>query len=242
VLKNVEKSCKKTQGVFITGTDTGVGKTTLAASLAAILKRRKKNVGVMKPVTTGFASSDTPTLMKAAGVKDDVKIVSPYQLREPLSPHLASSLENVDIDVDWIIEIYRELCKRHDYMLIEGAGGILVPLKDRFFMADLVKMLGLPLVVVSRPTLGTLNHTLLTVKYAQNQNIPVLGIVIMYHEDFKRDIAEDTNPRELEKLTGLKILGEIPFIKGLNMNTDKGIEAVADVVEQKVDVGKIFKL
>lgn len=241
-MKNpVKKSCKKTKSIFVTGTDTGVGKTTVTAGVAAVLHKDGKNVGVMKPVTTGFGSQDTETLMRAAGVKDDRGVVNPYRLKEPLSPHLASHLENVDIDVDWIVELYRELCKRHQYMVVEGAGGILVPLHTNFFIGDLIKMMGTPIVVVTRPTLGTLNHTLLTVNYAKSQNIPVKGIIIAYQKDWKRNIAEDTNPRELEKLTGLKILGEIPYIKDFSLKTDKDIDKFAALFSENVDTYTMFK-
>jgi dethiobiotin synthetase len=238
-VEELKKSDKKTKCIFVTGTDTAVGKTLVAAALAASLRKQGKNVGVMKPVTTGIGSKDTDILMKASGVKDNRSLVNPYRLHEPLSPHLASTLESVDIDIEWIIEVYRELCKRHDYLVIEGAGGILVALKERFFMGDLIKMVGVPLVVVSRPTLGTLNHTLLTVNYAKSQNIPVKGIIINYRRDWKRRIAEETNPRELEKLTGINILGEIPYIKGLRF-TKSGIDNLADVFMESVDIKKIF--
>ncbi len=232
---------RKTKSIFITGTDTGVGKTTVAVGLAACMRRDGKNVGVMKPVTTGVGSGDTEALMTAAGVSDDRKTVNPYQLREPLSPHLASYLENIDIDTDWIIALYKELCRRHDYMVVEGAGGILVALKERFFMGDLIKMMGMPIVVVTKPTLGTLNHTLLTVNYAKSQNISVKGIIIVYGRDWKRTLAEDTNPKELEKLTGIKILGEIPYMDNHDITSEKGLAEIENLFNENINMNLIFK-
>ena len=232
---------KKRKGLFITGTDTGVGKTAVAAAFAAYLRKRGVNVGVMKPVTTGVGTSDADILMKAAGVRDSKESVSPYRLKEALAPHLASSLENVDIDLAWLLQLYEELSKRHEYMIVEGAGGILVPLKMNFFMADLIKMFELPLLVVSRPTLGTINHTLLTIRYAQMMGIPVRGMVFCYDRDYKRGIAEDTNPAELEKITDIRVVGEMPFIKNLKLNRKDGIEKLLEVMEANLKLDALFK-
>ncbi|TET31781.1 MAG: dethiobiotin synthase [Planctomycetota bacterium] len=238
----MKKRSKKIKGIFVSGTDTGVGKTVIAAGIAAYLRRRGVNVGVMKPVTTGVGSSDAGMLIKAAGVSDKKETVSPYRLRECLAPHLASSLENVNIDLAWLLQLYQELGKRHDFMIVEGAGGILVPLKMNFFMADLIKMLELPMLVVSRPTLGTINHTLLTIRYAQSTGIPVKGMVFVYDKDYKRGIAEDTNPAELRKFTGVKVIGELPYIKKLKLTRKGGIDKLVDAMETHLDLNAILKI
>ncbi|MHC4662823.1 MAG: dethiobiotin synthase [Planctomycetota bacterium] len=240
-MKKRRKKARGLKGIFVSGTDTGVGKTVIAAGLAACLKKRGVNVGVMKPITTGVGSSDAELLVKAAGVRDKKVSVSPYRLKEPLAPHLASALDNVNIDLSWLLQLYQEIAKRHEFMIVEGAGGILVPLKMNFFMADLIKMLELPLLVVSRPTLGTINHTLLTVRYAQTIGIPVRGMVFCYDKDYKRGIAEDTNPGELHKFTGLNIIGELPFLKKLNLKKKASINKLVEAMETHLNIDAIFR-
>jgi dethiobiotin synthetase len=210
--------CNMNNGLFITGTDTGVGKTYVAGCIAKALKQSGIDVGVMKPLETGCrtrAGSMTPRdalkLMKAAGVGDPLSLVNPYRFHSPLAPFVAAGLEKKKIDIPKIITAYRSLCERHDYMLVEGAGGIMVPVSSTYCYLDLADELGLPVLIVARPGLGTINHTLLTISALKGRNIPIAGIVINHTDQKKTGMAEKTNPEILEKISGVKILGIIPF-------------------------------
>jgi dethiobiotin synthetase len=192
-------------GLFVTGTDTGVGKTVVAAAIAALLHRAGVDVGVMKPVQTGEWGGDAAYLAAAAGVDDRLDLVNPARFAAPVAPSVAAALENRRVDVPAILAAGRRLCRRHRFMVIEGAGGLAVPLAGAYLMRDLAQDLGLPLLVVARPSLGTINHTLLTVHFARAGGLPVHGIVI---NDMPANpgIAEQTGAAVIEELSGLPVL------------------------------------
>jgi dethiobiotin synthetase len=198
------------QAVFVTGTDTGVGKTFVAAGLAAALKRRGVDVGVMKPVASG-AADDARALIRAAGVDDPLDLVNPIRLKEPISPHLAARREGRRIDLRVIDRAYRELARRHDVVIVEGAGGLLVPIRDGFTMADLAKRLGLPLLIVARDALGTINHTTLTVEAARARGLKVLGVVVNRMKPGRPDLAERLNPKAIADAARVPVLASLPW-------------------------------
>lgn len=200
------------KGIFITGTDTGVGKTYVAAGIAAALKRRGVDVGVMKPAETGcsmrsgrLVPKDALLLMRAARVRDPLSLVNPYRFRKPLAPAVAAEREGKKIDPDKIISAFHTLTRRHDFMIIEGAGGIMAPLSGRSTYLDFVNTLGLPVLIVARPGLGTINHTLLTIAALRERKIAIAGIVINYALDRKSGLAEKTSPAVIENLSGIRI-------------------------------------
>ena len=204
------------KGLFITGTDTGVGKTHCAVALVRELRGRGIDVGVMKPAETGCRNvrgrllpSDAVTLMKAAGVQDDLSAVNPYRFAQPLAPSLAAALKGQEISKGRILQAFRLLSRLHEWMVVEGAGGILVPLTGRCSFLDLAADMDLPVLIVARPGLGTINHTLLTVQALQQRKVPIAGIVINYAEDLNRGPAERTGPAEIERLSRVKILGTL---------------------------------
>jgi dethiobiotin synthetase len=209
-------SCKRgivIKGIFITGTDTGVGKTYIAAGIAAALRKRSVDVGVMKPAETGcrirngrLAPSDALSLKSAACVKDPLSLINPYRFKQPLAPAVAAESEGKTIDPKKILSAYRDLSQLHEVMIVEGAGGILVPLTYDYTYLDLVRALKLPVVVVARPSLGTINHTLLTIEALLQSGATVAGIVINYAERGKSGSAERTSPRVIEKMANLRIL------------------------------------
>jgi len=210
------------KGILITGTDTGVGKTVVSAALVYYLRSQGLDVGVMKPVHTGcrFIGSkpigeDTQLLIRAAGVQDLPEMVTPYCLEYPLAPWTASQLEGVHIKLFVLLKAYQELRRRHSFLVVEGVGGLAVPITARLSVADLALSFELPLLVVARPGLGTLNHTKLTIEYAKARKIPVKGIVLNETQKRKAELAEKTNPAALTALCNVPILGNIPFIHGL---------------------------
>lgn len=199
-------------GLFITGTDTGVGKTIVAATLARILRLRGVNVGVMKPVTSGcierngeLISEDAELLAWAAGV-DCTDDVAPYCLHEPVAPVEAAKLEGVKIDFSRIEACYRRLVAQHEFVIVEGAGGLMVPLNGGLLIADLVKQLKLPLLVVARPGLGTINHSVLTCFAAGQMELEVKGVMVNRFPA-NPGLAEKVASHQIGSLCGAPILG-----------------------------------
>ena len=192
---------KKNRGLFITGTDTGVGKTYVASGVASALKQRGGNVGVMKPVETGcpvragrMKPNDALRLKAGAGTRDSLRLINPYRFKQPLAPAVAAELDGRKIDIRVLLDAYRELQSRHEFLIIESAGGIMVPLRDTFTFLDLAVMLGLPVLIVARPGLGTINHTLLTCEVLKKKKLSLAGIVISHTTTSKDGLAERTNP------------------------------------------------
>ena len=207
-------------GLFITGTDTGVGKTFVACGLAALLRGRGYRVGVMKPAETGCAErdgklipEDAARLKDASGCGEPIEKICPYRLPEPLAPSLAAERGGGRIDIDSLLEVYREISSKHDVTLVEGAGGLMVPLLPSFTYADLARVMKLPLVVVAANKLGAINHLLLTLEHASCKGLTVLGYVLN-RVSAESSLAAETNREVLANLTGVPCLGEVPFLDG----------------------------
>lgn len=205
------------RGIFITGTDTGVGKTYVAAGIAAEL-RNMLNVGVMKPVETGcrmrkgnLVPRDAFHLIKSSTVRDELDLVNPYRFSKPLAPYVAAGLEGKKIGITKIMKAFRVLSRRHDFMIVEGAGGIMVPLTKENTFLDLAQAMRLPVLIVARPGLGTINHTLLTIAALRARRIPIAGIVINYAGEQVKGIAERTNPITIEKVSGVRVLTSVSY-------------------------------
>jgi dethiobiotin synthetase len=201
------------KGIFITGTDTGVGKTVVSAALAWTIKRSGWRVAVIKPVQTGTNSGglmDIEFIQRVIGESHPLDGICPYRFPLPLAPSVASRLAGEEIDLKRINSAFNNLSLNHDIVIVEGAGGLLVPITDNYLMSDLACDLGLYLVIVTRPNLGTLNHTLLTVESAKHRGLRILGIVINKFP-LNPEIAERTNPELILKMTGKPIIGVLPF-------------------------------
>lgn len=199
--------------IFITATDTGVGKTVATLVLATLLQDQGYNVGVMKPVQCG--GDDAAFLKKSLQLSDQLVEINPCFAREPLSPHLAFLRDKRKIDLKKIFAAYERLKQKHDIVLVEGAGGLMVPLRDDYFVADLVRDLDLELVIVARLGLGTINHTLLTIEQARFQGIAVRGVLFSEASPRKHGIPERTNPQAVRTFGNVEILGTIPYLKSL---------------------------
>ena len=213
-------------GIFITGTDTEIGKTVVAGGLAATLKAAGVNVGVMKPIASGgveqagrIVSEDAIFLKHAAQVDDALDLINPICLRHPLAPSVAAEIEGVSVDFQQIDEVFAQLCQRHEFMVVEGVGGLAVPICEEMLVADMAQRFQLPLLVVARPNLGTINHTVLTVEFARSYSLELHGIVLNASQEASKGLAEETNPNELARLTHLPILGTVPFDERLQGNT-----------------------
>ena len=206
------------RGFFFTGTDTGVGKTLIAGAIAKALAAAGRRVGVMKPFESGcrregglLIAEDARFLKKMSGAADDLSLICPYALARPLAPGVAAQEENIVIDMATVTTAFARIAARHDLVLVEGAGGLMVPVTAEHLTVDLVRLLGLPLVIIARTTLGTINHTLLTVKQAQSEGIAVRGI-ILNKLSAAPDEAEETNPAVIQKLSRVPLLGVVPHI------------------------------
>jgi dethiobiotin synthetase len=205
------------KGFFVTGTDTGVGKTEVAASLCRYLGSRGFKVGVMKPFASGAGKfcSDAAILKKASHSRDRMKDISPLCLRYPLAPLTASRLEKRHINIERIMRALKKIASSSDLVIVEGIGGLMVPIKKErkkiMYLRDFIAATGLPVVVVSRPGLGTINHTVMTVELLKDASIKIAGIILNFPSRIKKDLAVKTNPSVIEETTGVKILGILPY-------------------------------
>jgi len=214
--KNSNKKISKTTGLFITGTDTGVGKTLIACGVAWLLRRRRINVGIMKPFATAnqvyshnFKSQDTELLAAAANVEDMDDDLNPVFFPIAASPLMASIITNNRISLKSVLSAYRRIRRKYEFVVVEGIGGIMVPLTNSYLLADFVKLIGLQLIVVSRPNLGSINHTLLTVTACKKYGLDIVGIIINRMPS-KPDIVESMTPQLIHELTGIPIIATIP--------------------------------
>jgi len=202
------------RGIFVTGTDTGVGKTVAMFVLGTLLQEKGWDVGVMKPVQCG--GDDARFLQKFLRVTDSLDEINPYFVPEPLSPHLAFKRAKRNINPQKILAAYQELKAKHDLLLVEGAGGLLVPLAKDYLVSDLIQDLDLDVVIVSRLGLGTINHTLLTIGQARELGLNVKGVIFSESKKTKKGTAEKTNPKVIEEYGNVPVLGTIPYLNHLN--------------------------
>jgi dethiobiotin synthetase len=228
------------KGVFVTGTDTDVGKTVIAAGLTAALRRRRVQAVYFKPMQSGcpeeggrLLPTDAAFARDLAGLTEPLELLTPITLRLPLAPGVAAAREGVAVDLGQIAAALHELAGRYDFFVIEGAGGLYVPLiGTSFLVLDLIRWLGLPLLVVARAGLGTINHTALTVMAAREQGIEVAGVVLNRGSQTP-NLAEQTNPAVIEALTDRPILSRVPEIT--NLDQAAGREALLAALEGVVD-------
>lgn len=232
-------------GIFITGTDTDVGKTVVAAGLALVLKDRGLKVGVMKPVATGcfgvdgrLVSHDAAFLMEAAQ-NEYPSLSSPSRFRNPLSPNVAAMLEKKEVNVENILRSYRKLQDLYDFIIVEGVGGLMVPIKQDYYVANLIRDMKLPVVVVSYPGLGAINHTLLTVDAATIRGLELRGIIFNRVSVTNYSLAELTNPKVIHDLSGVPILGSLPEVEGLNVDSFQ-YGKLKEVFQERIQTEKIL--
>jgi dethiobiotin synthase len=193
------------RGLFVTGTDTSVGKTVVSA---ALLRRYRSEIALRywKPIQTRIEQDDdTAEVMRLAECGRDDVIEAGVGLRRPLSPHLAARLSGVTIEMQPLID---SVSQSAHTLIVEGAGGVLVPINDTDLMADLMLSLGLPAVVVARSSLGTINHTLLTLEALRRRSIPIAGVVMV-------GVPDADNREAIERYGCVSVLGEMPMFEPL---------------------------
>ena len=203
-------------GLFVTGTDTGVGKTVVAGGIADWFRRQGTRVAVLKPIATGcewrregLVSADAEFLAHCADSPHPLDLISPQRYAEPLAPAVAA--ERAGQPVDWgAVQRSLDLMTRDsDVIIVEGVGGVMVPLDDRYTVLDMARWLGLPSVVVAKPGLGTINHTLLTVEALRPAG-RVAGVVINRYPAENASVAEETNPRVIGRWGRVPVLCVVP--------------------------------
>jgi dethiobiotin synthetase len=229
------------KGIFITGTDTNVGKTLVAAGLTAALRQRGVKAGYFKPVQSGcpeeggrLIPTDARIAQELANLPEPLEVLTPICLRLPLAPGVAAAREGVTVDLEKVAASFRELASRYDFLVVEGAGGLYVPLVDtNFLVLELARWLQLPLLVVARAGLGTINHTALAVLAAHNAGLEVAG-VILNRCPAAPGLAEQTNPAVIEAITRVPILGKVPEIDKLESPEGKKffLDSMAKICSQ----------
>jgi len=237
-----------TAGVFITGTDTAVGKTLVTAALAMALKKLGLTVGVMKPIETGVSQaklvhSDAARLRAIVESEDTLGAICPYQFELPVAPLGAAQAERRAINTDVIRQMYQLLSPRYAYMVVEGVGGVHVPVTQSGDVMDLIRSLKLPVVVVGRAGLGGINHALLTIEALRRKKIPIVALILNRTQPARSAIArvqEKTTVEILRKQAGLPVLGPLPFEAGLSRRFRRTVVRLAGTVAIK-DLARLVK-
>jgi dethiobiotin synthetase len=222
------------KSLFVTGTDTGVGKTMLSCALIAAFSRRGMRVAPMKPCETGDGD-DAARLISASRRVLSLDDVSPYRFSMPASPEAAAADAHATVELARIRAAYVRLTRDADVALVEGAGGLLVPLAPALLMADLAHALELPVLIVARPSLGTVNHTLLTVEAARRRGLRVVGVVFSRANE-SQGPDEPSNPGAIARHGQVEILGTLPQL------SDALPAALGDAAEQHLDLDRLLSL
>ena len=205
------------RGLFVTGTDTGVGKTMIACLIASAWRARGLDVGVMKPIETGDAAmphgifdADGWLLRCAASSREPMAAITPWRYAEPLAPLACARSSGIELDRTQLLAAITAMAERHRCLVVEGVGGALVPLGKDWFVADLMAEVGLAALVVGRAGLGTINHMLLTIEALQRRSIAIAGVVL---NGARGELAEQGNPALLQELgSGVPLWGVVPHL------------------------------
>jgi dethiobiotin synthetase len=222
-------------GVFITGTDTEVGKTVVTTALAAVFVRYGYNVGVMKPIETGLSPSadlrsDAVRLRAAARSADALSEIRPYGFRRPLAPLDAARLEGRTIALPTILRAFSRVSPRHEVLLVEGIGGVYVPVNSSLNMSDIIYHLNLPTVVVGRATLGGVNHALVTLAALRRRKIPLLALALNRTVPVRTAIArsqERSTVCLLRQYAGVPVIGPLPYLSTVERNWAESVAKLA---------------
>ena len=227
-----------TRGIFVTGTDTEIGKTAITAGLAAVLKRRGINAGVMKPISAG-GRADAELLKWAVRSNESLDTINPIYLRDPLSPNIAARREEKILDLAPVFDAFNHLSKIHDCLLVEGVGGLLVPITDDVLVADLAARFDLPLLIVARAALGTINHTLLTIEAARARGLQINSVIYNTLSPGGPDVSAQMSPGVVTRISGVPSSGTIPY------DPDVDVDAIClggmvALIEARVDMELIL--
>jgi len=232
----MKRRSRRTRGLFVTGTDTGVGKTLVACAIARALADRGIAVGVLKPAETGAArppGSDLRQLAAAARDRGDPALRAPYTFRAPLAPWIAGALEGVRISPRRILACFRAIAREREFVIVEGAGGLRVPYARGLDGAGIARLLGAPVLIVARDALGTINHTVLTIESARRQGLRIAGIVLNRIRS-RPDPSIDSNASAIAEITRARILGTFPYL------ARRDPAALARAAHRHLDLPQLF--
>lgn len=212
------------KGIFVVGTDTNVGKTVISAGLVYLLRKFGYGCGYFKPILSGglpkgseLLPLDTLFVKEVSGLKDAYSDMTGITLQHPYSPHFASRLEQKKIDLYTIVQKYNKIYTQHEYMIVEGCGGLMVPLNDEgVLLPQLIKELDLDVVIAARAGLGTINHTLLTLSQCQQFGFNIKGIILNGLDS--QNPCHIDNVETIRKLTSVPIIGVLPFIENVDID------------------------
>ncbi len=214
------------RGFFIAGTDTGVGKTILAGAMIKTLSFLGHRVGAMKPVESSCGREggvlvpfDGMFLKQTAHMDEPLTLLTPCCFESPLAPLAASETEKKEVDTLEIRRVFKDLSAKYRVMVVEGIGGLMVPVKKDYYVSDMAKEFGLPLLLIARPGLGTINHTMLSVRYALKEGLEVAGIIINFSKPPEESLAEKTNPKLLAQICPVPVIGIFPYLSSLDEDT-----------------------
>ncbi len=217
----------RSPGLFITATDTEVGKTLVTGAIARLLRQAGRKVGVLKPVASGcrhdregLVSADAEFLAVCAETDYPLSVITPVCYKTPAAPIVCAEIERREVDFEAIAAAYRYLAQTCDVVLVEGIGGALVPLTEQVTILDVAAAMDLPTVIVARPGLGTINHTLLTLAAVRAAGLPVAGVVINGYNAATADIAEETGPETIARCGRTHVLTVVPY------DEDSSVEAL----------------
>ncbi len=227
--------------IFVTGTDTGIGKTLVTAGLATVMQSLGYKTGVYKPYQTGAVPQGgfyvSPDINFVRKVDFYVDTLCTYLMKTPAAPLIAAEIDGVDINNQTILKDFHTIRQRCETLIVEGCGGLMVPVTPDKTMAHTVLNMNIPIIIVARPNLGTVNHTLLTIQYAQTMGLQIAGVIINRYPEGTNDIAIKTAPRLIEEYSDAKVLGIIPELRNFN-NLRPG--ELIDVFINNADLEKIF--
>lgn len=228
----------KPHGLFITGTDTGVGKTLVAGGIAHLLTRQGLKVGVFKPVASGcrseregLISDDAEFLSFCAQSEMPLTVINPVTFQTPAAPIVCIRHEHRPMDYEQIATAYTYLCEHSDVVIVEGIGGVLVPLTETETLLDLAVEFDLPTLIVARPDLGTINHSLLTIKAVRDAGLPLAGVVMNGYNARNADLAVETAPDVIAALGQTTILAVLPYDEDVSVEDGRLGRTTGEMLE-----------
>lgn len=233
------------KNLFIIGTDTDIGKTFVTAGIVHVLIKNNYNACSFKPVQSGgilknkeLIAGDAEFVKEVTQIHETNSAMNSYCLKEAVSPHLAAEMENIKINRDKILNDYRKLKEKYDYVVVEGAGGVIVPLiRDEYYIYDLIKDLDASVVIVARAGVGTINHTVLTVEFLRSRGIEIKGLII---NGYDNNFYEDDNIEIIKNITGLEVISVLNKI-----NSGEKEDFIANAkseYEKSLEIEKIISL
>jgi dethiobiotin synthetase len=237
------------KGLFVTATDTEVGKTLVTGGLAGVLRQRGWDVGVCKPLQSGHPldhpDGDAMRLKMVSGIADKVEDICLCALEEPVAPRLALERAGLSVSLSDVVAFCQRAATRHEWVLVEGAGGTVVPYTNDALVVDVMQALGMPALIVARAGLGTVNHTVLTVEYLRARGVSVLGVVLNsaeygFHQaageqESVEAVIQRTNPNYIEALSGVPVLGVVP-----HLTAEITAENICRAIGTHVDVDRLW--